>query len=251
MTTNGTLKGPPVTMLSHETIHPTKELPDGIVYLHDIDPSIVVDLRYFGCDNFLGAPVDGYEANLCIMSRQAAEALARVQQHVKTDGYTLVVYDTYRPQRAVEHFVRWSQEEDAPSSTTKALFYPRLDKSKAFEQGYIARRSAHTRASTIDLTLLKLDKKLQQITPRPRQLADGFRIEFLDDGTVDMGSSFDLFDEASHTASPLIAESYHINRRYLQSAMEMQGFAGYSKEWWHFEYQNEPFPDTYFDFPIR
>lgn len=224
-------------------------LPEGFVYLDEIDPSIQFSLRYLGGDNFIGKPIEGYLAERVIMTESAAEALCKAQTFFKKDGYSIVVYDSYRPQTAVDHFVRWSQ--NAADQTMKTLFYPRIDKSDVFGLGYLSKRSGHSRGSTIDLSLIHDNEILKKVIPTPRILKENVEILFLDDGTLDMGSSFDLLDEASYYQNTLI-EDIHFNRRtYLKEVMESCNFKPYIKEWWHFTLKDEPFPDTYFDFPIK
>lgn len=225
----------------------------GFVYLHEVDPTIITSLRYYSSDNFVGAPVDGYHKNVVIMTKQAAEALKRVQDAVRKDGYSLVVYDAYRPQQAVNHFMRWSEE--IQDQAKKSEYYPRINKADVFDLGYVARRSGHSRGSTVDLTIIKLDQKLHPITKKKRQFLDGYTIELLDDGTVDMGSSFDLFDLVSHGNNDLISADYKTLRDYLKNVMVAHGFKPIPDEWWHFTLKNEPFPahlDTsYFNFPVE
>ncbi len=225
----------------------------GFVYLHEVDPTIITSLRYYSSENFVGAPVDGYHKNVVIMTKQAAEALKRVQDAVRKDGYSLVVYDAYRPQQAVNHFMRWSEE--IQDQAKKSEYYPRINKADVFDLGYVARRSGHSRGSTVDLTIIKLDQKLHAITKKKRQLLDGYTIELLDDGTVDMGSSFDLFDLVSHGNNDLISADYKALRDYLKNVMVAHGFKPIPDEWWHFTLKNEPFPahlDTsYFNFPVE
>lgn len=225
----------------------------GFVYLSEVDPTIQVSLRYFGNENFLGKPVDGYQKSVVIMTKPAAEALKKVQADVQKDGYSLVVYDAYRPQRAVNHFMRWSRE--VQDQAKKGFYYPRVNKADVFELGYVAERSGHSRGSTVDLTLIRNKSKLHKVEPRDRVLRDGYKIQFLDDGTVDMGSSFDLFDRASHYENDLIGEKYQKLRMYLKNMMEKHGFKNYSEEWWHFTLKNEPFPAnqdaSYFDFVVE
>lgn len=168
----------------------------GFVYLSEIDPTILISPRYYTSENFVGCRVDGYKKPVIIMTKQAAEALKQVQQEVVSEGYCLVVYDAYRPQKAVDHFIRWSRE--ISDQAKKSHYYPRVDKAKVFELGYVAERSGHSRGSTVDLSLIKIEDVLHPIQVKNRTLRDGFIIDFLDDGTVDMGSSFDLFDTASH-----------------------------------------------------
>lgn len=225
----------------------------GFVYLHEVDPTILVSLRYGSNENFVGKPIDGYKKSVVILTKQAAEALKEVQKDLKGDGYSLVVYDAYRPQRAVDNFMCWSV--DPEDQLKKSTYYPRVDKADVFKLGYVAERSGHSRGSTVDLTIIELDKKLHPVVPKDRMLLDGYTIQFLDDGTVDMGSSFDLFDVASHFKNNVIAERFEIVRTYLKRIMEKHGFKNYAEEWWHFTLKNEPFPassnDSYFNFPVE
>ena len=157
----------------------------------------------------------------------------------------------YRSLKSVDHFVRWS-EDSADPQRKKAFYYPRTAKEKAFELGYIARQSGHTRGSTVDLTLISLGQRVRPtIDAQERILADGSKIFFLDDGSVDMGSSFDLFDEVSFTHTPLITDEQQQRRLFFKDLMENAGFKNYAKEWWHFTLVNEPFPSTYFDFDVQ
>jgi D-alanyl-D-alanine dipeptidase len=225
----------------------------GFVYLHEIDPTIQVSLRYSSNDNFIGKPIDGYNQSVVIVTQQTAQALKKVQQDVRCEGYSLVIYDAYRPQQAVDHFVRWS--EDSTDQTKKAHYYPRVNKADVFELGYVAKRSGHSRGSTVDLTLIRLGQTVKPIVEKKRTLLDGFIILLLDDGTIDMGSSFDLFDKASHFDNDLIPDEYKKLRAYLKSVMEKHGFTPYEEEWWHFTLQDEPFSrkldSSYFNFVIE
>lgn len=226
-----------------------KTLPEGFVYLNAIDPSIQFSLRYCNHDNFIGKPIEGYLSERVIMTENAAKALSKAQALFKKNGYSIVVYDSYRPQTAVNHFARWS--EDAQDQAMKSFFYPRVDKAKVFELAYISKRSGHSRGSTVDLSLLHKSARLQKMVPIPRVLNGNVEILFLEDGTLDMGSSFDLFDEASYYQNNLINDEHFKRRTYLKEVMEACGFKGYAKEWWHFTLKDEPFPETYFDFPVR
>ncbi|MFW6088866.1 MAG: M15 family metallopeptidase [Gemmatimonadota bacterium] len=205
-----------------------------LVDVRRIEPSIRSEIRYAGSNNFVGTPVDGYEAATCLLSRAAAEALADVQRELAADGLGVLVYDCYRPQRAVDHFVRWAA--DTADVTTKPEFYPNVDKSRLFEEGYIAERSGHSRGSTVDLTLVRLSEANR---------ADG-AAELLD-----MGTPYDFFDPRSHTESPEITDRQLANRLRLRDAMEAEGFQNYAAEWWHYTLREEPYPDSYFDIPIR
>ncbi len=224
----------------------------GFVYLHDIDPTIQTSLRYFSNENFVGERVEGYKKNVVIMTKQAAEALKKVQAAVGKDGYSLVVYDAYRPQRGVNHFMKWSKNS---SQAKKVGYYPRVDKTRVFELGYVAEKSGHSRGSTVDLTLIKKGHKLYPVKEIKRKLLDGFEITVLDDGTVDMGSHFDLFDLASHHENKLIDLKFKKLRAYLRAKMEEHGFKIINEEWWHFTLKNEPYPLTrdtsYFDFVVE
>jgi len=228
-------------------------LAKGFVYLDDVDPTIKASLRYKSEENFLGKEVAGYKNPVVMITKQAAEALKKVQADVKKDGYSLVVYDAYRPQTAVNNFMRWSK--DVKDQPKKAQYYPRINKADVFDLGYVAERSGHSRGSTVDLTIIEDGKEVQEVKEIERTLLDGYKFLFLDDGTVDMGSSFDLFDQASHYENKLIDEKYKKSRTYLKEVMEKHGFKNYSDEWWHFTLKNEPYSSkedsSYFDFPIE
>lgn len=207
--------------------HAAPERPEGFVDAASIVPGLRVEMRYTGSHNFVGGPVHGYEAPVCILTRDAAEALARVQAELAARGLGLKVYDCYRPQRAVAHFARWAA--DLNDQSTKAEFYPNVDKARLFELGYIAERSGHSRGSTLDLTLV--------------DLASGVEI--------DMGTPFDLFDTRSWPTDNTVSATARANRLMLQSAMRAQGFRSLREEWWHFTLEGEPHPATYFDFVVR
>jgi D-alanyl-D-alanine dipeptidase len=223
------------------------------VYLHEVDPTIIVSLRYVTHENFVGKPVDGYKKSVAIMTRQTAEVLKKVQEEVKKDGYSLVLYDAYRPQQAVDHFIHWS--ENITDQSKKSQYYPRVNKADVFDLGYVAKRSGHSRGSTVDLSLIRNGESLHEIEQRDCTLLDGYTIKILDDGTIDMGSSFDLFDTVSHYDNNLIKDDSKKLRAYLKSVMEKHGFKNYSDEWWHFTLINEPFPadkdESYFNFPVE
>ncbi|CAF2145660.1 unnamed protein product [Rotaria magnacalcarata] len=225
-------------------------IPTGFVYVPDIIPDIQISLRYASNENFMGHIVNGYLSNVSIITRAAAIGLKQAQLLAKDNGYELVIYDGYRPQKSVNQFMNWTQNLN-DSQIKKNFYYPRINKEDAFKLGYIAEKSGHTRGSTIDLTLILFGKHVQNpLKPIERNLTDNFTILYLDDGTIDMGSSFDLFDEASHTNSTLVNRTYQENRIILKNIMEQAGFTNYDKEWWHYTLNNEPFPNTYFDFDI-
>ena len=190
---------------------------------------LVVDMRYFGDDNFVGARIDGYESARCLLSRPAAAALARVHNDLAPQGFGLKVFDCYRPTRAVSHFMRWAR--DLKDVKRKADFYPDVDKRDLFRLGYISNRSGHSRGSTVDLTLVRLG---------PGAPAE-----------VDMGTRFDFFGEQSWPSSKAVSAEAQANRKILATAMRRGGFIPYDREWWHFTLRNEPYPGSYFDFPVR
>lgn len=227
----------------------------GFVYLDEIAPDIEVSLRYATDENFVGKPVDGYQAgfNRAIMTKETAQALAAVQKAVNKEGFSLVVYDATRPQKAVDHFMRWSIE--ISDQEKKKEYYPHIHKKDVFKLGYIAEKSGHSRGSTVDVTIIELDKEIHPIRTAERLLLDGRIITYLDDGTLDMGSSFDLFDEASHHENNLLGQQYKDRRMYLRKQMEKAGFEPCAKEWWHYTLKNERFARTkkssYHNFDIR
>ncbi|MER6253276.1 M15 family metallopeptidase [Streptomyces sp. NPDC001584] len=229
---------------------PEAKAPRAFVALSSVDPTILQDMRYVRAHNFVGEPVDGYRQPVCILTRPAAEALHRAQARLLRQGYSLKVYDCYRPQRAVDHFVRWA--EDLGDERRKAEFYPRVDKSRLFEDGYIAKKSGHSRGSTMDVTLVRLPA-LPAPRPRPGQESVPCyapRAERYPDNSVDMGTGFDCFDTLSHTDDPRVQGAQRANRDLLRSALAAEGFANLPEEWWHFTHKPELFPDTYFDFPV-
>ncbi len=223
-------------------------LPEGFTYVNTLHPDCRISDRYQSTDNFLGRPFPHYYNGAIILSTHAAEALILVQEAVAKDGFDLVFYDGYRPQTTVDAFIAWGS--DIADQKMKAEYYPRVDKAHTFDLGYIAKRSGHTRGSTVDLTLIEKGKKLQQTQKVRRQLTDGFEFTYLDDNTVDMHTHVDLFDNASHHDTDLVPKEATARRNYLRSAMVAAGFKPYSKEWWHYTLADEPFPETYFDFPV-
>lgn len=203
------------------------ERPDVFVDVVSLVPNAEIDLRYFGSDNFVGAPINGYEAPVCYLTRPAAEALQQVAREAERRGLRLRIFDGYRPVRAVAHFARWAR--DLSDLGTKAAYYPQVEKADLFKEGYLAARSGHSRGSTLDLTL----------------------VEIHSGRALDMGTPFDLFGPTSWTHSDQVSRLARTNRALLASLMEGAGFVGFDKEWWHFTLAGEPFPDTYFDFAIR
>jgi D-alanyl-D-alanine dipeptidase len=220
------------------------------VVLSDVAPSILRDIRYDTRHNFVGRRIDGYRQPLCILTRQAAEGLRKAQAQLLRRGYTLKVYDCYRPQRAVDHFVRWAK--DLADEKMKAEFYPNVAKDRLFADGYIAEKSGHSRGSTMDLTLVRLPPPFQRpyIPGEPLHACFAPRDQRFPDNTVDMGTGYDCFDPLAHTDNPAITGVARENRDLLRSTMAAAGFRNLPEEWWHFTLNGEPFPDTYFDFPV-
>ncbi|WP_059182677.1 M15 family metallopeptidase [Pseudomonas sp. URMO17WK12:I11] len=223
--------------------------PENMVYLRTIDPSIEQDMRYASAHNFTGHRLDGYDAAECLLSVDTAKALARVQAELRTQGYGLKVFDCYRPSRAVADMGRFATE---PGDPRKAEFYPRVDKQDFWRLGYVARVSGHSKGSTVDLTLIGPDAlPADTWTPTATQVdCTAPYDQRWHDGALDMGTGFDCFDERAHTANPTINATAKDNRQRLSSAMEKEGFAGYSKEWWHFTFSGEGAPKDVMDFPI-
>ena len=216
------------------------------VTLTDVVPDAILEIRYYGTYNFVGTRIDGYEEPTALLTRQAADSLRAVSDDVKALGYRLKIYDAYRPQKGVDHFMRWA--ENIPDTMMKRYFYPDLDKSVLFKQDYICEKSGHTRGSTLDLTLFDMRTEKE----------------------VDMGGTFDWFGPESHPdfcgnpetgeytgdnhKSPTkksITREQFANRMILRKAMLRHGFKPFDSEWWHFTLKDEPFPDTYFTFPVK
>jgi D-alanyl-D-alanine dipeptidase len=202
-------------------------LPDGFVYITDVIPTAQLEIRYCSNDNFVGTVIDGYEAPKAILTLEAAQALKKAANALYEQGYYIKIFDTYRPQRAVNHFIRWAKYLD--DTKMKKKYYPELDKSVLFDLGYIAEKSGHSRGSTVDLTLVKISSGKE----------------------LDMGSGFDFFGKISNHGTDLITEEQEKNRNILRDAMVEAGFEVYPEEWWHYKLKDEPYPDTYFDFPVK
>lgn len=205
----------------------TNELPEGFVYAKSVIPDLDVELRYYTDYNFVGDTIAGYKANHLILTKAAAEALKLVQDDLENQNLCLRVYDGYRPQRAVNHFMAWAR--DLNDTINKSIFYPDVAKKDLFKEEYIATRSGHSRGSTLDLTII------DGTTNQP----------------LDMGSSYDFFGHQSWVDYDAISEAQKANRQLLQTVMLSHNFRNYPKEWWHFTLRWEPFPDTYFDFEIE
>ncbi|MEJ2857558.1 MULTISPECIES: D-Ala-D-Ala dipeptidase VanX [unclassified Saccharothrix] len=199
---------------------------DGFAFVDELVPGIRWDAKYATWDNFTGKPVDGYLGNRIVGTTALCAALDEARAKAATEGFGLLLWDGYRPQRAVDRFLRWSTEPE--DGRTKRRHYPNLDRAAMFGRGYVATKSGHSRGSTVDLTLYHLDT----------------------DELARMGGNHDLMDPISHHGAPGTTNAEASNRRVLRSIMEDCGFIPYEREWWHYTLSDEPFPDTYFDFPI-
>lgn len=205
----------------------SQNLTDGFVYLSDIDNTIQSELRYLGNDNFIGKPIDGYKNDCIIVTKETANQLKKIQQLLLKKELSLKIFDAYRPQQAVDHFVRWAKVLN--DTLMKQEYYPDVQKSELFQLGYIASKSGHTRGSTVDLTIVNLKTKKE----------------------LDMGSPYDFFGVQSHPFYKKITTKQKQNRLYLRKIMLENGFKPYDNEWWHFTLKNEPFPKTYFNFLVE
>ncbi|NNJ08241.1 M15 family metallopeptidase [Streptomyces sp. PKU-MA01144] len=224
--------------------------PRGFVTLGSVDPTILQDIRYTTAHNFVGEPIDGYRQPVCILTRPAARALRTAQRTLLRKGYSLKVYDCYRPQRAVDHFVRWAR--DLTDERMKQEFYPRVDKPRLLADGYIAEKSGHSRGSTVDLTVVPLPaaKTRPYVPGEPLVPCYAPRPERFPDNSADMGTGYDCFDTLSHTGDPRVQGARRANRQLLESTLARVGFVNLPQEWWHFTHRPELFPGTYFDFPV-
>lgn len=199
----------------------------GFVLLTDVIPDALLEIRYYSTFNFVGTRIDSYEAPVAYLTKEAASALKKASDDLKKQGYVIEIFDAYRPQSAVDHFKRWAK--DLSATEMKPYFYPDVDKSELFAKGYIAEKSSHSRGAAVDLTI----------------------VEMMTGQEVDMGACFDFFGERSHSLhTEGLTEVQIRNRMILRKAMTENGFKPMAEEWWHFSLENEPYPDTYFDFPI-
>ena len=219
-----------ITIFTLISLSCAQPLPQGFVYLQEIIPDIVLDIRYYSEENFIGERIDGYLAPKCILTKKAAQALDKVQHDLKAFGLALKIFDAYRPQHAVNHFVRWA--DDMSDTTMKAQYYPDVAKIDLIRKGYIAKRSGHSRGSTVDLTIIS--------TIAPEKVKE-----------LDMGTGFDFFGPKSRPDNPTMTPNQRANRMLLQVLMKKYGFKSLEQEWWHFTLKDEPYPDTFFDFPVE
>ncbi len=202
-------------------------LPEGFVYIDELIEDCVIDAKYAGTDNFMGRAAEGYEQPLVVMSNEAAQACVKAADILRKQGYLMKIYDAFRPQRAVDDFVRWGSQID--DIRRKPVHYPHVNKADVFDLGYISKKSGHSRGSSIDLSIIDCDTMQE----------------------LDMGSIFDYMDVRSHIVTEGLSDLQEKNRSILRDAMTASGFVTYDCEWWHFNLAVEPYPDTYFDFPIK
>ncbi len=213
-------------MIRNSTYRTDPMDPSGFVLLADMVPGIIQEIRYYSTYNFIGDRIDGYEEPCALLTKEAARALKTVSNEAFVQGYRLKVFDAYRPATAVKQFILWGIEDQ--DVRMKPYFYPDLEKQELFSKGYIAKRSSHSRGSAIDLTLLNMKTGKE----------------------LDMGGPFDLFSEVSHPDCRTITDEQYENRMILQKLMVRNGFNTLDCEWWHFVLKDEPYPDTYFEFPV-
>ena len=202
------------------------ELSEGFVYLKDVIPNIKIDLKYFTKNNFVGNKIKGYNAPVAIVTKETAYALKEIQNDLKHFDYGLKIFDSYRPQQAVDHFVRWAKNN---SRKMKSIHYPDVKKKNLFKEGYIATKSSHTRGSTIDLTIINLNNGKE----------------------LNMGTVYDFFGKESWLENKNLTIAQRANRILLQSVMKKYGFIPLKEEWWHYTLSNEPFSEKYFNFPVE
>lgn len=213
------------TQVCQIAVAPEKDASD-FVNITDVVPDAIFEIRYYSTYNFVGDRIDGYEAPAALLTKEAAAALKKVSDELKLQGYRLKIFDAYRPQTAVNHFIRWAKVVD--DVRMKQYFYPQVDKSRLFELGFICSKSSHSRGSTVDLTLFDMKSGKE----------------------VDMGCPFDWFGKESYPDYDRLSSEQICGRQILRDAMLNAGFNPLETEWWHFTLANEPYPDTYFDFPV-
>lgn len=218
-------------------------LPSGFVYLSDVAPEIEQNIRYYSEENFMGKRITGYNKPIITLTKEASIALKKANEELKKDGFRIVVYDGYRPQMAVDEFVAW---ESSPDISKKENYFPNLTKPEIFQKGFIVKRSSHSRGSTVDLTIIEIEREVCPVKPVKRN-----GLTFLDDCTYDFGMHFDFFGPESWSQSKFVSSEFNRRRAYLAKKLVEQGFSPYPEEWWHFTLKNEPFPKTYFNFEIK
>jgi D-alanyl-D-alanine dipeptidase len=220
-------------------------------YLENVAPTIIQEMRYAGFHNFIGKPLPGYLSAKCILTVETAKALAKVQAELKKSSLSLKVYDCYRPKKAVNYFMRWA--DDLDDVKMKEEFYPQVEKSDLFKEGYIAKKSRHSAGGTVDLTIVELpakdqpeynegDKLTACTLPADQRFADN---------SLDFGTGYDCFDTLSNTQNEHISDAQKERRLLLKSIMEKHGFKNVAVEWWHYTFTREKFPNSYFDFDVK
>lgn len=230
-------------------IHIDSHRPQDFVDITTVAPNVQVDIRYFTAHNFMGRPIKGYDAPVCLLTRPAANAVKQVAERLHPFGLTVKVYDCYRPQTAVNDFITWAK--DPFQNRMKTEFYPQVEKSRLFDEGYLMAESSHSRGSTLDLTIVPLGSKIPPYNSRRSRVnctaPEGRRSP---DNSLDFGTGFDCFSPLSHPDSLLLTAQQRANRLLLQTLMREAGFNSLDTEWWHFTLTHEPYPDTWFDFPV-
>jgi zinc D-Ala-D-Ala dipeptidase len=246
---------PPVTSSPSPSPSPSVSVdplaPTGFVDVTDVEPTILLDIRYATQHNFVGRPIDGYAAPRCLLAAPVAGALRKAQAAARSKGYTLKMYDCYRPKRAGQDFVDWAERPN--DQTMKGEFYPEVAKRELFADGYVGGpRSSHSRGGTVDLTLVKLPGATQRpfVPGEPLVPCTAPVERRFPDNSVDMGTGYDCFDPRSNTLDKRVTGPAREHRLLLRQLMTDAGFVNYPKEWWHYSYKNEPYPNTYFDFPV-
>ena len=224
--------------------------PSDFINVKKIIPTIQVNMRYNTINNFVGEVIDGYQSNICLLTKEASLSLKKVQNQLLPMGLSLKVYDCYRPQAAVNNFARWAK--DIKNTKMKKQYYPKVDKKELFSSGYIAYKSGHSRGSTMDLTIVPLDSKIPKYNPTKKLVSctSSQKIREIDN-SLDFGTGFDCFSQVSHPGYKKLSSQIKANRLLLQKLMVNAGFKALNEEWWHFTLDKEPYPNTYFNFPVK
>jgi zinc D-Ala-D-Ala dipeptidase len=224
--------------------------PVDFVNAQKVIPQLQTDIRYDSVHNFVGRRIKGYEAPVCLLTLEAADALKMVETQLLAQGLTLKAYDCYRPQTAVNDFAEWATEIN--NVAMRAEFYSNINKANLFKEGYIAYQSGHSRGSTIDLTIVPLNSRIPAYDPKAKPVScTAPQQERFPDNSLDFGTGYDCFSPLSHPDYPNLSAEAKKNRALLQTVMKQAGFKPLSTEWWHFTLIDEPYPNTYFDFPVK
>lgn len=223
---------------------------EDFVNVKEFIPEIQTDIRYYSRHNFVGRRINGYDNPVCLLTKKAAVALRNAESQLLAMGLTFKVYDCYRPQRAVDDFAVWARQEQ--NTSMRREFYPLVAKKNLFSEGYIDYHSGHSRGSTLDITIVPINSKIPKFNPKSPQISctDSFKRRTADN-SLDFGTGFDCFSPIAHPDYPNLAPQIKANRLLLQTIMQQAGFKPLATEWWHFTLVNEPYPNTYFDFPVR